>query len=288
MKPLDLQPPFVPRSRACLSEYALERLRHDELPAERAQRHRRHLIGCPGCRARLRALAEDAPPPIDFAAMAWPRSGVALEGGEGASGLDGAEPPAARPLARRRFWQRLAAAWPAARGPGWPRWVGALGCAAALALAVGFGESGTRRKGAPWELGVIARRASHRTERVLSGEQLRPGERLRFEVAAPSDGFVSVISLDAAGVVTAFVPAAGAALPVAGGQRQLLDGAVALDETPGRERLELVACARPIDVGEVVRAARQRLTAAQGQNARVQDLGLGCQQRSFWIEKVAP
>jgi hypothetical protein len=256
MTPIELEPP---RSPSCLSDYALERLRHRELRGAQGEGHERHLGSCPSCRTRLQQLADERPPPLD-----WPAA------------------------ARYAAPARADAGFSLGLWKGFWRWPTLAGAAVALVLAFGLRGWGVRFKGASWELGVIARRADSRTERLISGDRARPGERLRFEVSAPADGFVSVISLDAAGVVTPFVPASGAALPVAGGRRQLLAGAVALDQTLGDERLLLVACAQPLGVDRVVSAARQGLAEAKGRIDRVQDLGLGCQQRSFWIQKVAP
>jgi hypothetical protein len=142
-----------------------------------------------------------------------------------------------------------------------------------------------RSKGGGWQLGLVAQYANGRVERVSPGAALAPGDRLRFEVAAPQDAFVSVVSLDARGSVTAFVPSTGNGLPVKAGSRQLLDGAVLLDESLGPERLLLSACAQSIAVDQVVATARVELDKAKGRTADVGTLPLPCKQTSFWIRK---
>jgi hypothetical protein len=142
-----------------------------------------------------------------------------------------------------------------------------------------------RSKGGGWQLGVVVQHSNGHTERVSPGAALAPGDRLRFEIAAPQDAFVSVISLDARASVTAFVPDTGNALPVKAGRHQLLDGAVRLDDSLGPERLLLSACAQTIAVDQVVAAARAELNKANGKIAEVGTLPLPCKQTSFWIRK---
>jgi hypothetical protein len=62
---------------------------------------------------------------------------------------------------------------------------------------------------------------------------------------------------------------------------------VALDGVLGPERLLSVVCPTPLPVDRIVGAARTALVKAQGDPARVAGLGLGCQETTFWIVKVA-
>ncbi|HJX54377.1 MAG TPA: hypothetical protein VJ801_16545 [Polyangia bacterium] len=251
---------FPRRGEACLSDFMLDRFRLGELQgAPEGEGAGVHVQACERCRGRLSELDAVVAPVIDFAAPI-------ATGSQAGSG---------RPVARRR-------------GRLW--WlVGLPACAAAaLVLLIGSGRGpGERSKGGGWQLGVIAQYPSGRTSGISPGAALAPGDHLRFEVSAPHDAFVSVISLDATGAVTPFAPAAGEAAPVRAGARRLLAGAVRLDDSLGPERLMLVACPHTMAVSEVVAAARGALGRAQGKIDKVGDLGLPCPQASFWIRKEA-
>jgi hypothetical protein len=245
------------RPETCLSDFALDRWRLDELPAGERTKVRSHLDDCFQCRRRERALADTELPALDIVAL-W----------------------RAHPRApRHRVWEWL---------------LPMLAPSAALALgvlvlvAIRPDAPTERSKGASWWLGVIARHPDGVVERVAPHGPLRPGDRLRFEVQGDgADAHVAVISLDSAGAVTPFVPADGQMLPVEAGRKQLLEGAVALDEALGPERILTVVCPAPLPVARVVGAARTAMANARGNPARVADLGLGCEQTSFWIRKVA-
>lgn len=233
----------------CLSDLALDRLRLGLLDDSRKrERARAHLGECERCRARLDGIEAVAAPAFDF-----DRTG---------------------PRERRWRWRAL---WLT------PILVGA----AALALLAPKQDSGERSKGGGWQLGLVAQYPSGRIAPVFPGQALSPGDSLRFQVSAPSDGFVSVISLDSKGTVTPFVPATGDAIQVHAGERRLLDGAVRLDDAIGPERLMLLACPRPLPVVDVVAAGQAALVQAQGRADKVERLALPCVQTSFWIRKEA-
>jgi hypothetical protein len=249
MNPLD---EHQRRGAECLSDLVLDRLRLEQLDdAAKRERVSAHLAGCDRCRSRLAAIGAVVAPPFDF--------------GE----VDVGQPPATSLGWRRR------ALWLAP----------ALAVAAAMAVLVPWKSSGERSKGGGWQLGLVVQHPSGRVAPVFQGQALAPGDRLRFEVSAPTDAFVSVISLDAKSAVTPFVPATGTTVAVRAGKRQLLEGAVRLDDAIGPERLMLLACARSIPVGEVVAAARTALEQAQGHPEKVDTLALPCTPTSFWIRK---
>jgi hypothetical protein len=235
------------RGEDCLSDFALDRLKTGDLeqPADRA-RMSLHLADCEPCRARLAEIAAVVAPAFDF-------SGV-------------------KPEKPRRSWRLHA--W----------WLTPL-AAAAIVLLLPWRSPGVRGKGGGWQLGVVAQYPNGRVSGVSPGAALSPGDQLRFEVGAPTEAFVSVISLDATGAVTPFVPATGTAIAVRAGQRRLLDGAVRLDDSLGPERLMLLACPRPVPIASVVAAGRAALDKAQGRLAEVTELDLACAQTSFWIRK---
>jgi hypothetical protein len=235
------------RSEDCLSDFALDRLKTGDLePLAERERISLHLGGCERCRARLATLAAVVAPSFDF-------SGV-------------------KPAPPGRSWRRHA--W----------WLAPV-AAAAMALLIPWRSPGVRGKGGGWQLGVVARDPNGRVGGVSPGATLSPGDHLRFEVSAPADAFVSVISLDAAGAVTPFVPATGTTVAVRAGQRRLLDGAVRLDDSLGPERLLLLACPRPVPIDALVAAGRTALAQARGRIAEVKELDPACTQTSFWIRK---
>jgi hypothetical protein len=243
------------RDRDCLSDFALDRLRLGEL--EGAAEHapaKAHVEGCAHCQGRLVEMAAVAAPALDVVALLPARA-------------------VTEPAPRSRWARRVL-------------WLSPVVAAAAVALLLLPGwRPGERVKGRSWQLGVVAQYPNGRVTGVSSGAVLAPGDRVRFEVSAPSNGFVAVISVDARGQVTPFVPAAGQAAAVPAGARRLLDGAVRLDDSLGPERLVLVACPRPLPVAEVVAAGKSALASAEGHLDRMPDLGLPCVQTSFWIRK---
>jgi hypothetical protein len=243
----------------CPSDFGLDRLRLGELAGSGDEAETlAHLRQCLDCSRRLRELGEP-PTPMDLEAV-WRRV--------------------------RRGIVRQALGWLLEPAPRWFLLAG--GVAAVLALTWRSpAPPDIVIKGGPWRLGVIARTDAGRTFAATPGSPLSAGDRLRFEVSTTwPRGFAAVISLDSAGVVSPLVPAAGQAAEVRGGRRLLLDAAVELDETLGPERILLVGCPRAIPVADVVAAGRKALARAQGDLRAVGDLGLSCEQETFWIVKV--
>jgi hypothetical protein len=158
--------------------------------------------------------------------------------------------------------------------------------AAAILLFWWHPEADTMTKGPAWQLTVIAADRDGHIGSVDPGAPLSPGDRLRFEVFTRwPRGQVALLSVDGSGV-SPLLPAAGTTLPVSGGHRTLLDGAVELDQSMGPERILLIACRRPLAVADLVSAARQALARAHGDARRMTALELGCHEESFWINKV--
>jgi anti-sigma factor RsiW len=237
-----------------LSDFTLDRWRLGEASgADERGRVSVHLAACPRCQARLDSLQAVTAPALDFGSLA-------------------ADPPPAPARPERRWRKRMLWLLPFAAG-------------ATLTALVPWSRPHEHNKGGGWQLGLVAQYANGKVSRVSPGDALAPGEYLRFEVSAPTDAFVSVISLDARGAVTPFVPAAGSATAIRAGKQRLLDGAVRLDDTTGPERIMLLACLRPVAVAEVVAAGRTALGRAQGQPSAVGQLDLPCAQTSFWIRK---
>lgn len=236
----------------CPSEFALERLRAGELSPTAAQRT--HLEGCPSCGERLARMAVP-PPPLDLEAIRR-EAGVA---------------------------RRAPGGWRS-------RWflvpVAAAAVAGALLLAP---RPDLQTKGTGFTLSIIARTPDGSVRRLAPGTRLRGGDQLRFELTtAWPTAEVALVSMDARGAVSPLVPATGNTATVPGGRKVLLDGAVELDDTPGPERILLVACQRPLSVTAVVEAARTALARAGGDPRRVGPLGTGCHEESVWIERGQP
>jgi hypothetical protein len=242
---------------ACLSELTLDRLRVGELAGNAGDEPRRHLAACRACEGRLAAQAREPLPPLDLEAVLR---------------------RAARAASSGAVWLRRAAAFGAGAAT--------VAGAALLLVAIPRPAPDTRAKGDGWALAVIARHPSGAVEQIEDGATLAPGTRLRFEVAAPRAGYVALVSLDARGVVSPLVPSAGAAAALPARERRLLEGAVAFDDAPGRERIVYVDCARPVEVSEIVASARRALDAAGGDLTRVRSVSAGCDERSFWVRKA--
>jgi hypothetical protein len=242
----------------CPSRFTLDRFRTHELGAAAATAVQGHLQACRSCIGALGTLEQPAP----------------------AIDLDQIWRAAERPSYLRALLSRVS----------WPGLGAVAAVAATVVLWVGAERlPETTSKGGPWTLSVIARLPGGEVQRIDPGGALRPGDRLRFEVSTSwSRGQVALVSLDSGGRVSPLVPAGGQTVPVAGGRRVLLEGAVELDQALGPERVLLVGCRQPLPVAAVLEAARAALATAGGDPRRVSALGLGCHEESFWINKVRP
>jgi hypothetical protein len=223
-------------SPRCASDLALDRLRVGELGAAEAAVLEAHLAECDSCRARHaalglehRTLAEQLPP---FAALEAH-----------------AEPSAVRAatLARRRWGAPSLAA------------ASLVAAAAAVVLMLqrpapddALTGVGARTKGNGVVLDWVVRRA----DRVFApdpSQPVFPGDTLRFGVRAQAAGQAAVLSLD--GVRHASVYHDWVA--VVAGERQLLPGAVELDDVLGDEHLYGVVCDRSWPLGALEEAIVQ-------------------------------
>ncbi len=247
---------------ACPSELVLDRLVVGELADSAHDGVRDHVSGCARCTGRLderKAIA------ATFA------SDVGLE-------------------------MRVAAAQRAVGGPRRrATWIAAAGAVAAAAVVLIVvvrrpqggeeqgGTPGIRTKGG-LSLGLVAKHLDGQIESVTSPATLAPGEAIELEISTKTAGFVAVVSVDAAGVVSTYA----APQRLEAGARQLLDGSIVLDETLGVERLFAVECPATFAIEPVVAAARGKLAAAGGDPARVDVIGVeGCSEASFSIRKAA-
>lgn len=178
------------------------------------------------------------------------------------------------------------------------RWLAIAGAAVAAAAAVVFivlprdpapeTEAPTVRRKGGVSMGLVARHLDGRIETLTSPAELAPGEAIQFQISTATSGFLAVIGVDAAQVVTPYAPAQlGAALPLAAGRDQLLDGSIVLDETLGPERIFAILCKDELSMEMIVAGARSALTRAGGNPAQLDVLPVPdtCVQTSFLIEK---
>ena len=204
-------------SPQCASDLQLDRLRVGELSPAQAAVLEAHLAECNGCRARHAALE--------------------LEHGALAAQLPPFGARAAAPARRR------GAPWLAA---------GSLVAAAAAAVFMlqrppdAPSEPGARTKGGAVALDWVVRRG----DRVFAPDPAQPvfpGDALRFGVRAQAAGQAAVLSLDGARHASVYHDWAA----VDAGARQLLPGAVELDDVLGDEHLYGVVCERSWPLAEL-------------------------------------
>jgi hypothetical protein len=265
------------RPETCLSDLVLDRWSAGELKGGRQARPlRAHLRECAACRERLRALEAEPdilpPPATPLAAAAADPLARSSRGRLPAPtrlwAITGAGGTAAAVLT----WVMMIVTRPGdSRGP-------APAPAAPSPVAV-------RAKG-ELQLDLLVQHAGGRTEPVLPGDAVADGDVVRFVVSAPQSGFAFVVGLDAAGVVSPYHPASGAARALPAGRGQVLAGSVVLDRTLGAERFLLLHCSESTDVEVVVEAGRRALRAAGNDPRRVERLALPCRQAGVTVEKV--
>jgi len=246
----------------CPSEFTLERWRFGELAASSEESSLlAHVDACPACRQRLAEMAA-APAPVASSDAVWER----------ARAVAATERPSRR-------WRPL-------------RWslagIAAVALIAASTAALRRSSDEVLLKGSAWRLGVIAKSRDGAIVRVDPGAPLSAGDQLRFEVTTSwPKASIAIVMLDSTGKVSRLAPNHGQTLPVAGGKRVLLGDAVELDASLGPERIVLVGCPEARPLADIDQAASRALAAAEGDPRKVDGLGTGCHEESFWITKVS-
>ncbi|HET6150624.1 MAG TPA: ACP synthase [Polyangia bacterium] len=252
-------------SETHIQELALRRFFAGELGDADRPPIETHTAGCARCRARLKEIGDEQrrfEQDISFDRFAA-----------------GVERAARTP--RRVPPQRSAGA----------RWAfPALGLAAALALTIGIaprlrtggsGGSATRetnriKSGSGITVQIAGAGAGpQRAAAVDTPETLSPGERIRIGYQPGTHRYLTSLSIDDRGEVTALYPEAGRSLPVGTGAaatRYLPDSV----EFTGRgdELLIVVLGDQPLDVDAVKKAARAAYQKAGGDLARLPSLEL--------------
>jgi hypothetical protein len=209
------------------------------LPAAEAQAVQDHLAGCERCRQEIDALAGHQ---AQFLREVLPRT---------AEGIG----RRTAPVASR-----------------WHRWLlpvmGGLAVATALVLVArpigppSGGEPVVQTKGgAP--LTIIAQHDGQQLTVDDGVTRLRAGDRIRFVVRPGDDRFVLIASVDGNGHATIYHPFNGEqSAPIEDAPRVEIPGSIALDATPGPERVFILLSRQPLKAA-VVRAALDQV-GAQG------------------------
>lgn len=211
------------------------------LAAAEAQAVEEHLAGCERCRQELDALAGHQ---AQFQREVLPRT---------AEGIG----RRTAPVTSR-----------------WHRWLlpvaGGLAVATALVLVarpIGppSGEPIIQTKGgAP--LTIIAQHDGQQLTVDDGVTRLRAGDRLRFVVRPGDDRFVLIAAVDGSGHATIYHPFNGEqSAPIEDAPRVEIPGSIALDASPGPERVFILLSRQPLPAA-AVRAALDRV-GAQGQAA---------------------
>ncbi len=220
----------------CLSDLVLDEWRAGEIddPARVAELEA-HVAGCERCRARKSAFDEQARSYLE-------------------------KNPAFVPPLRARSKQQSRRS---RRMQLFAAGASALAAAAALALVlrtpekspVGGEESGTRIKGDSHVAFFVKR--GDRVVKGGPGEQLQPGDQLRFTATLQRPKHLAILSRDARGVASVYYPAQPVTTPLRAGADIALENSVELDDVLGEERIYAVFCDGPIVVEEL-RTALER------------------------------
>lgn len=268
------------RGPECLSDLALDRLERGEIATDRAEPARRHLEACEACGARATALRHEAQ---EFVAARNLGQLAAEALARAASGAPVAE------RARRR-WRRLVPL------------TALLGAGVAIVAFFVFrtpqspsgeipGFEQTRTMGSPFTLGLYVKhpdRADQPTRYM--GEDLHPTDRLRFTYRGDRSGYLVIVAVDASQKVSVYYPSGPQAARVDPGAEVQLATAVELDATLGTEQILAVRCDAPVQVADVLAAARAAMAGAVGRGAAPTDLpplALPCTESRVEIRKAA-
>ena len=166
---------------------------------------------------------------------------------------------------REPWWRRLLS----------PAFLGTAVLAAAAVLIVARPWSGAPTNGdGPDELRVkggfgflVHRKTEAGSEALVSGDEAREGDELRFEIDLPETREVMIIDQDPSGALSQAWPLTGLARSeaVEPSPREL-PGAVALDDALGDEWLHAVACPAPFAPTDIVAKGPGVLKAPEGCN----------------------
>lgn len=227
------------RTPECVSDYAFDRWLACQVAADQRRAIEQHVASCARCAGRQ-----------------------------------------ARLLGEREAWRaRLV---PAALGANQkPKRVALPAAAAALALAAAgmlivrsgpvMPEDGVRSKG-PQSIGFYVKHGDA-VRRGAHGEVVEPGDALRFLYTSEEDGFIAVLSVDAARRGAIYYPNEEAnAVAIAAGHDVPLPLSTVLDDVAGPEQIFGVFCASPVELEPLRRALERDATAAPPPGCRFDQL----------------
>lgn len=172
----------------------------------------------------------------------------------------------------KRIQQRVARATPEKRA--WWRWLvpaSALAATAAVFLVLmrrggdqpHQADDDIQVKGDEISL-VIHVATESGSRRVETGDEVMPGDKLRFEVNALKPGYVAVFGIDGSGEVSVYQPGNGTGPMTFDPHTRLLPGAIRLDATPGDERFYAVYSATPFAFDAVMPALQENRALPPG------------------------
>ena len=171
----------------------------------------------------------------------------------------------------KRIQQRVARAAPEKRV--WWRWLvpaSALAAAAAVILVLMRRGDHTQQtdddlqvKGDEISL-VIHVATESGSRRVETGDQVMPGDKLRFEVDALKPGYIAVFGIDGTGELSVYYPGNGTGPMTFDPHARLLPGAIRLDSTPGDEHFYAVYSATPFAFDTVLPALQENQSLPPG------------------------
>ena len=223
------------RSLECLSDLRIDRMLAGDLDVDADGRAREHVAGCSACAARVAAFEAAraaVPPDVERELEALRRLAAAPAA------------PAARPTWRRRWlWPPLGVAL-------------AVGVAGLVVAVRSPAPDSTRTKGAA-RLGFFVKHGDA-VRRGVAGEQVNPGDLVRFVVSTPRAAHLAIVSLDARAAASVYFPPPGAADGVAAGTDVELPRATLLDDILGPETVAAFFCERSVDLGALLGALRAR------------------------------
>lgn len=158
------------------------------------------------------------------------------------------------------------------------------GASVALNETAQVAATSVRTKGS-FALTIVCKRGDAMTT-LADGENVREGDRLRFEYTQSKPGFVMVFSVDDSGKIFPYYDEASLqSVAAVAGNQVALPGSIELDAHKGLERVFALWSETPLD-GQSVRAAvAEALAKAGGDLHQVQKLSVGSEQTSYLLNR---
>ena len=201
-----------------------------------------HLKTCLSCREKLESLKEAG---ANFEGR-MNRAGFLAAVRQGLEDR-GLEERAEEPLSKRRIWP-----WFAVAGTALAAFLLWMVLQPQLGVLGGKSPDGIRIKGdSTLKLGFFIEHDG-KTELVDPKKVLHPGERIQFALTGPKGGFVHLVGVDEAGLVSVYYPRSDQSQEeFPGGVGRPVPGAVLLDETLGRERIFVLVCDQAMKAAQI-------------------------------------